>query len=158
VPTRKLSKSDYEGLAAFRHALRQFMAVSEANARGVGLTAQQHQALLSIKGGYAGREEISIGELAEHLLVRNHSAVELVDRLVKAELVTRTPSTEDRRRICLSITPKGEAILGRLSGANLAELRVSARVMGGFLSGLAELPGAGAGQAPPANGRGRKRS
>jgi DNA-binding MarR family transcriptional regulator len=153
VPTRNLSKIDYEGLAAFRHALRRFLAVSEANAHAAGLTPQQHQALLSIKGGYAGREEISIGELAEHLLVKNHSAVELVDRLVRAELVARKPSTEDRRRVCLRITAKGEAILRRLSDANLAELQSFAHLMGGFLSGLAE-PGATAKERPQADASG----
>ncbi len=82
MPDKPLSRSDYEGLAAFRHALRRFLAVAEARARDAGLTAQQHQALLSIKAGFPGREEVSIGDLAEHLLLRNHSAVGLVERLV----------------------------------------------------------------------------
>jgi DNA-binding MarR family transcriptional regulator len=89
---KQLSKADYEGLAAFRKALRRFLAVSEAGARAVGLTPQQHQALLSIKAGFPGRDEVSIGDLADHLLLRNHSAVGLVGRLVKAGLVQREPS------------------------------------------------------------------
>jgi DNA-binding MarR family transcriptional regulator len=140
VPPRQLSRTDYEGLAAFRHALRRFLAFSEANARAAGLTAQQQQALLSIKGGYPGRDEITIGELADHLLLKNHSAVELVDRLVKAGFVTRSRSPQDHRRICVRITPAGEVVLGRLAGANLAELRASARLMSGFLDSLGELP------------------
>jgi DNA-binding MarR family transcriptional regulator len=136
----ELSNSDYEGLAAFRHALRRFLAFSEARAREAGLTPQQHQALLSIKGGYPGRDEISIGELADHLLLKNHSAVELVDRLANAGLVTRSPSPGDRRRIVLRVTPKGEAVLSRLASANLRELKASARLMGGFLASLEELP------------------
>ena len=133
---RPLTDVDYQGLAAFRHALRQFLAFSEARAREVGLTPQQHQALLSIKGGYPGRTEISIGELARHLLIKNHSAVELVDRLVKADLVTRHPAAEDRRRIEVAITAKGEELLARISDANLRELAVAAPLMGGFLGGL----------------------
>ena len=102
----------------------------------VGLTPQQHQALLSIKGGYPGRETISIGELARHLLIKNHSAVELVGRLVKAGLVTREPSSDDRRTICVQITAKGEQTLSQLSRASLDELATSAeamrRLVGGF--------------------------
>src|SRR5437588_5993245 len=105
--SRSLSEADIQGLAAFRLALRRFVAKADGNARSLGLTPQQFQALLSIKGGYPGRQEISIGELAEHLMLKNHSAVELVGRLVKAGLVTRAPSPQDRRRICVQITRKG---------------------------------------------------
>ena len=137
---RQLTASDYEGLAAFRLALRRFVAFSEANARRAGVTPQQHQALLSIKGGYPGRQEISIGELADHLLLKNHSTVELVARLVKAGLVVREPSSQDRRRIVVRITPKGETLLRQLSATNLAELRASAHLMSGFLTSLQDLP------------------
>jgi DNA-binding MarR family transcriptional regulator len=121
----KLSQADYERLAAVRLALRRFVAVTEANARKVGLTPQQHQALLSIKGGYPGQAAITIGELARHLLIKHHSAVELTERLVRGGLVGRETSSADRRRIYLSITPKGEALLEALSEASLAELRDS---------------------------------
>lgn len=138
VAEPELTNADYEGLAAFRFALRRFLAFSEENARAAGLTPQQHQALLSIKG--AGGGELSIGALADHLLLKNHSTVELVGRLVKAGLVIREPSPEDRRRICVRLTPKGETVLRRLSQTNLLELRASARLMGGFLASLDELP------------------
>jgi len=138
-----LTSAEYQELAAFRHALRRFLAFSEARAREVGLTPQQHQALLSIKGGYPGRDEISIGELARHLLIRNHSAVELVARLVKAGLVTRRPSPEDRRRIVVKVTAKGEELLSRISDANLDELAASAGLLGGFLARVEERRGAG---------------
>jgi DNA-binding MarR family transcriptional regulator len=125
----RLRPADYHRLAAFRLSLREFLAKSEANARTVGLTPQQHQALLSIKGGYPGRETISIGELAEHLLIKNHSTVELVNRLVKAGLVMREPSSSDRRIVCVRITSKGEEMLGELSTAGLDELATSAEAM-----------------------------
>ena len=136
LPSKRLSKSDFEGLAAFRNALRRFLAVSEERARAAGLTPQQHQALLSIKGGFPGRDEISIGDLAEHLLLRNHSAVGLVDRLVKAGHVWREPSPSDRRRICVRLTPQGEALLNQVSSANLLELKASAHLMRAFLASL----------------------
>jgi DNA-binding MarR family transcriptional regulator len=130
---RTLTERDFERLAAFRLALRRFAAQAEANARTGGLTPQQYQALLSIRGGYPGRQEISIGELAEHLMLKNHSAVELVGRLVKAGLVARAPSPEDRRRICVRITPKGEEMLSHIVRANLGELQVSQQIMKAML-------------------------
>ena len=71
---------------------------------------------------------------------KNHSAVELVARLVKAGLVVREPSAQDRRRIVVRITPKGEDLLRQLSAVTLAELRASAHRMSGFLVGLQSLP------------------
>jgi DNA-binding MarR family transcriptional regulator len=129
-----LDLKDYQRLAAFRLALRRFTALTEANARKVGLTPQQHQALLSIKGGYPERAQITIGDLAEHLLLKNHSAVELVARLVKAGLVVRAPDAADRRRICLFVTPKGEALLERVSAESLVELRASKDILNAVLA------------------------
>jgi len=125
----RLRPDQYHRLAAFRLALREFLVKAEANARGLGLTPQQHQALLSIKGGYPGHNEISIGQLAAHLLIKNHSAVELVSRLVKAGLVVRQPSGDDRRKVCVRITARGEETLAELSRASLEELATSAQVM-----------------------------
>jgi DNA-binding MarR family transcriptional regulator len=135
----RLRPADYHRLAAFRLSLREFLARTEANARSVGLTPQQHQALLSIKGGYPGQETISIGQLAQHLLIKNHSAVELVSRLVKANLVTREPSTEDRRTICVTITPNGEEVLNELSKASFDELATSAEAMRRLIAELEQL-------------------
>ena len=83
------SIEDYRALALFRYTLRKFLDFSQEAAKGVGLTPQQHQALLSIKG-YPDRETITIGELAERMLLKHHSTVELVDRLVELGLVKRT--------------------------------------------------------------------
>lgn len=115
-----IEEADYQALAAFRRALREFVAFSELAARSVGLTPQQHQALLSIRG--FGRP-MSIGALAEELLIRPNSALELAGRLVKAGLVTRTSAADDRRRVDLTLTPRAEALLSELSATHLAELR-----------------------------------
>ena len=121
---RRVTDKDYEALAAFRRALRGFLAFSEAAARGSGLTAQQHQAILAIKGSH-GPGPMTIGALADHLLIRHHSAVELVDRLVKADLVLRVESADDRRRVGLTLTAKAGAILAELSAIHLDELKNS---------------------------------
>ncbi len=122
APHPRLAKAHYELLAALRLALRRFQRFSQEEARTAGLTPQQHQALLAIKG-FPGRDFASIGEIAERLHLRHHSAVGLVDRLVRRQLVRRTPSRADRRRIEVHVTARGETLIRQLSAAHLRELR-----------------------------------
>ncbi len=120
-PRAALARADYETLAEFRYALRRFLNRSAVAARSAGLTPQQHQALLAIKG-HPG-SAISIGELADRLLVRHHSAGELVERLLQGGLVVRRADLADRRRIVLQLSARAERLLGALSAAHLEELR-----------------------------------
>ncbi len=135
---RGLTGSDYEALAAFRHAMRRYLAFAEEGARSVGLTSQQHQALLAIKAQTLSRP-ISIGELAAQLLLRHHSAVELVGRLERAGFVERGVDAEDRRRVLVSLTAKAETVLAALSARNLRELRVIAPAFSGLLAQIETL-------------------
>ncbi len=118
----KFDKADYETLAAFRYALRQFLHFSEEAAEQIGLTPQQHQALLAIKG-FPGRDYVTIGELAERLQIRHHSAVGLVDRLEAQNLVARQEAEGDRRQVHVSVAPHGLALLEQLSAVHRAELQ-----------------------------------
>jgi DNA-binding MarR family transcriptional regulator len=128
----RVTKADYKALAAFRHALRRFLAFSETAAGAEGVPPQQHQALLAIKG-HADGETLGIGELAESLMVRHNTAVELSDRLAAAGLITRTQAADDRRRIQLTLTPKADSVLERLSATHLEELRQIAPLLVGLL-------------------------
>jgi DNA-binding MarR family transcriptional regulator len=122
ISRSKITKTQYESLASHRHALRRFLSFSQDAARSAGLTPQQHQALLAIKG-FPGRDFVSIVELAESLLLRHHSVVGLVNRLVLRQFLRRTPSAADRRRVELRLTAKGEKVIERLSAIHLRELR-----------------------------------
>ena len=135
-----LTSGDYEALAAFRHAVRRYLAFAEAGARSVGLTSQQHQALLAIKAQAVSRP-VSIGDLAAELLIKHHSAVELVGRLEKAGFTQRSADVEDRRRVLVSLTASGEGVLAALSVKNLQELRVIAPAFSGLLGQLETLKG-----------------
>jgi DNA-binding MarR family transcriptional regulator len=117
-----MSKSEYEVLAEFRYTLRRFMNFSESAVEDVGLTPQQHQALLAIKG-FPGRERITVGELAERLQIRHNSAVGLVNRLEAENLIDRSPAADDRRQVFISITEHGLSILERLSTTHREELQ-----------------------------------
>jgi DNA-binding MarR family transcriptional regulator len=120
--TKQPSKSHYEMLAAFRYALRQFHHFSEEAAHAAGITPQQHQALLAIKG-FPGRDCVTVGELAHRLQLRHHSAVGLIDRLVAEKLVARAPSARDRRQVFVQLTRRGESVLERLSAAHTEQLK-----------------------------------
>lgn len=119
---RRVARNDYIALAAFRHALRGFLHFSAEAADDVDLSPQQHQALLAIKGMPEG-EALTVGELAQRLYLRHHSAVGLVDRLVKKGLIKRAASAEDRRKVHVGLTSQGEALINRLSSVHRAELR-----------------------------------
>ena len=116
-----LSKANYEALAQFRSELRHFLAFSEAAAIEAGLTPQQHQLMLAIKGA-PSKDFLSIGEIAERLLVRHHTIVELVDRLTTLGLVVRKPDPADKRKIQVSLTRAGNAAIDRLSSIHIEEL------------------------------------
>lgn len=116
-----LSDADYATLADFRHILRQFLSFSENRAGEEGLTAQQHQALLAIRGADSGRA--TIGYVAERLILKPHSASGLVERLEALGLLARSSSAADRRQILLSLTGKAETILARLSATHREEIR-----------------------------------
>jgi len=122
VTRRKIPKKSYQALADFRYALRRFFAFSQQSAGEVGLNPQQYQALLAIKGAH-GRSELGIHEIAERLMVRHHTAVELVDRLVRNGFVVRIKSKEDQRRVHVRLTEKTERVMDKLAAAHLRELK-----------------------------------
>ncbi len=119
---RPVTAAEYEMLASFRYALRQFLRFRENLVGHVGLTPQQHQALLAIRG-FPGRDQLTIGELAERLQIKHNSAVGLVDRLVRRHLMVRCPASSDRRQVYVSLTPRGARVLERLTAMHREELR-----------------------------------
>ena len=113
---------DYTRLAEFRASLRRFLRRSEEIAEGLGLTPQQHQALLAIKG-FPGGDRPTVGALARRMQMRHNSAVGLMNRLGEHGYVERVRSQDDRRKVHLELTAKGEALLAKLTAAHRVELR-----------------------------------
>jgi len=116
-----LKDSDYADLADFRAALRGFQAFSEAEAAEAGLTPQQHQVLLAIRG--AEGQKATVGFIAERLILKPHSASELVNRLEALDLILRSTDQQDKRRTVLMLTQQGEAVLATLSNAHRQEIQ-----------------------------------
>ena len=111
---------DYAALADFRHALRMFLVFSERRAAEQGLTAQQHQALLAIRGAPAG--QVTIGHVAERLVIKPHSASGLIERLEVLGLVARSISESDRRQAMIGLTSRACDLLEQLSATHREEL------------------------------------
>lgn len=131
---QQLEDDAYRTLASFRYELRRFLHFSEAAAAKAGITAQQHQALLALRA--ADNAEMLIGELAERLLLKPHSATELVNRLALADLVERQTDPEDARRVRIRLTRTGNAQLAALSEAHRAELQRLRPLLGDLLAQL----------------------
>jgi DNA-binding MarR family transcriptional regulator len=119
---RKLGDADYRQLLEFRDGLRRFLRWSEEQAESVGLTPAQHQLLLAVRGD-PGELGPTITEVTEHLLLRRHSVVGLVNRAEDAGLLARSSDPDDQRLVRLALTPLGARRLEQLSAQHLEELR-----------------------------------
>src|SRR4029079_6836948 len=102
-----MTARQYRALADFRYELRRFLRYSEEVTRRHGMTPLQYQMLLQIRG-YPGRSRATVGELAERLQAKHHGVVALVTRCERAGLVARHASVDDRRRVLVRLTPRGE--------------------------------------------------
>lgn len=121
-PAGDLPEQDYRRLAAFRHALRQFLRFSEQAARAEGLTPNQHQLLLAVRG-WPHPTAPTISQVAEQLQLEVHSTGELVRRARAAGLVTVQADPDDHRRQQVALTDLGHAKLRSLSVLHRDELR-----------------------------------
>jgi DNA-binding MarR family transcriptional regulator len=144
-----LTTDEYRALGEFRWLLRRFLHFSEQAARAAGLEPQQHQLLLALRG-FPTDQPVTIGDLAEQLLLQHHSTVELVDRSARLGLVERQRDETDRRRVIVRLTAAGEAILRALSLPHRQELRTAGPALVQALhtllregAGVAAWPGAG---------------
>jgi DNA-binding MarR family transcriptional regulator len=119
--TPTLSDDDYRRLLSLRTGLRRFLRWSERQAQAAGLTPAQHQLLLAVRG-HADPCGPTVGDVADYLLLRHHSAVGLIDRAEAAGLVARRPDANNQSVVRLRVTDKGARQLEALSELHLEEL------------------------------------
>ncbi|HZU72194.1 MAG TPA: MarR family transcriptional regulator [Acidimicrobiales bacterium] len=131
----RLSDADYRRLLQLRTRLRGFLHWSEAQAKAGGLTPAQHQLLLAVRGHDDPRGP-TMGDIADYLYLRPHSAVGLVDRADQAGLCRRTLDPDDGRVVRVVLTPAGRDALARLSELHVEELSRLAAHLQPLLSGL----------------------
>ena len=117
----RVSDADYARLLTVRNRLRRFEHWSAERAAECGLTASQHQLLLAVRG-HSEPTGPTIRQVADYLLIRHNSAVELIDRTEQSGLLLRERDPQDHRVVRLKLTPAGGRKLEQLSGAHLDEL------------------------------------
>ncbi len=118
----EITTAEYRALAELRYRLRLFLREGDAVAHATGLEPQQYLLLLAIRGLPEG-EEATVRTLAERLALKHHSVVELIDRLEMHGYVRRTRGREDRRRVLVSLLPRGERMLEQVAQDRIGELR-----------------------------------
>jgi DNA-binding MarR family transcriptional regulator len=112
MPTTKtVSVIELQRAAAFRSALRRFLARTEEVASVAGLTSQRYDLLLAIKTG--SDETSTMTELSSRLSLRQTAVTELVKRAEEAGLISRSTSADDGRVWVLALTAEGERRLMR---------------------------------------------
>lgn len=126
-------------MAAFRHALREFLHFSEEAALAAGVAPQQHQAMLVIRG-FPKRDHLTVGKLAGLLKIKHHSAVGLVNRMEAEGLVDKSEAPDDRRQMLVRLTARGRRILENLSPVHKAELARIGPVLRKILRQLEAAP------------------
>src|SRR6266571_8413888 len=87
-------------------------------AREVGVSPEQVSLLVSIKYSPG----IGVRELAARERVTPPALTKHVDRLERDGLVVRTPSSDDRRRVGLTLTDEGQRVLRRVRSRRTAWL------------------------------------
>ena len=120
----EITTHEYRALSELRYRIRRFLQEGDTISRTMGLEPQQYLLLLAIRGLPEG-EEATVRTLAERLALKHHSAVELIDRLEAHGYVRRTRGREDRRRVLISLLPRGERLLEQVVRHRINELRAN---------------------------------
>jgi DNA-binding MarR family transcriptional regulator len=113
---------EYRALAEFRHQVRRFLHSADQAARAAGIEPKQYQLLLAIRG-IPENTAPTIGNLADQLHLRHHSAVELVNRAETKGFVGRS---REGTRVFVRLTRKGHRILEKAVEGRLQQLRIDA--------------------------------
>ena len=128
MPDQHPTQADYQRLLEFRTRLREFLHWSEEEARAQDMTPAQHKLLLAIRG-HPGATPPSIGDVADYLLVRHHSAVGLIDRAEQAGVVARNIDPDRRTTVRVTLTDEGARRLEALSELHMREVPRLAEAM-----------------------------
>jgi DNA-binding MarR family transcriptional regulator len=147
---REITTAEYQALAELRYLIRKFVREGDAAAHTAGLEPQQYLLLLAIRG-LPGNVEATVRALADRLALKHHSAVELIDRLEAHGYVRRSRNRDDRRRVLVSLLPRGEKLLEQVARHRISELRASGTALVKAISALLENGGASRHGKPAAN-------
>ena len=131
-----------KSLAEFRYQMRKFLSFSETAAERCGIATQQYQ-LMQVIAAMSPDQDASISYLADRMVLRHNSMVELVDRAERAGLVKREHDERDLRRSLVRLTPQGETVLAKLVDEHMEELAPKCEPLIEALKHLQEMTQAG---------------
>ena len=152
---KEITTAEYQALAELRYRIRKFVREGDAVAQTAGLEPQQYLLLLALRGLPEG-VEATIRTLADRLALKHHSVVELIDRLEAHGYVRRSRDRDDRRRVLVTLLPRGEKLLEQVARDRIGELRASGAALVNAISALLENGGPAPGKKQ--TGRSSKRS
>jgi DNA-binding MarR family transcriptional regulator len=152
-----VTTTEYRALAELRFRIRLFLREGDAQARASGLEPQQYLLLLALRG-LPSDQEATIRRLAERLVLKHHSVVELVDRLAAHGYVRRTRSRDDHRKVFVSLLPRGAKLVEKVARQRISELRASGAQLVMAIDALLQSPAAGRVPPAPATAAARLRS
>ena len=147
-----ITTDEYRALAELRYRIRHFLREGDLVAQAAGLEPQQYLLLLTIRG-LPVAEEATIRTLAERLVLKHHSVVELIDRLETHGYVRRSRGREDRRRVLVSLLPRGERLLEQVARHRIDELRATGHALVRAIDQLLEKAPQSNDTKPPSNKR-----
>lgn len=133
----RITEKEYRALGELRYLIRRFLQEGDVTAKQAGLEPQQYLLLLAIRGLPSG-QEATISTLANRLLLRHHSTVELVDRMEAHGYVRRVRGREDRRQVLVSLQSRGARLLERVVDKRIIELRANGRELVAAIGALLE--------------------
>jgi DNA-binding MarR family transcriptional regulator len=113
-------------LDCIRHIVRTLREASRNAERTVGLSAAQ----LFVLQRLAGARALSVNELAARTLTHQSSVSVVVTKLARRGLVERIRSSDDARRVEVSMTNAGRAVLARAPAATQDRLIAALALMG----------------------------
>jgi len=113
-------------LDAVRHIVRTLREASRHAERAVGVSAAQ----LFVLQRLAGARALSVNELAARTLTHQSSVSVVVTKLERRKLVRRDRAPDDARRVEVSLTPAGRAVLERAPAAAQDRLIAALALMG----------------------------
>lgn len=100
-------RKDEELLVALRRIIRAIDLRSKQLSREVGLTGPQLLVLQNI----GAQPNIMVRQIAENINLSPATVTSILDRLEARGLVNRVRSTEDKRKVAISLTDSGQASL-----------------------------------------------
>src|SRR5258705_3442445 len=133
----EITSAEYRALAELRYLIRKFVREGDAVAQTAGLEPQQYLLLLALRGLPEG-QEATIRTLADRLALKHHSAVELIDRLEVHGYVRRSRNRDDRRRVLVTLLPRGEKLLEQVARDRIREMRANGAALVSVISALLE--------------------